>query len=695
MKRETVKSFFGKTLIFQILFFVAALFLTIYFFPREEKFRYHFQEGKPWKYGLLTASFDFPIYKSQEQIKKEQDSILQQFQPFYVENASIGKQQIAKFQQAYKNDLKDRLPHHLYNYTITALDNIYKQGIISSGEYDKLQKEHIENIRILNNNIAREYQVSQLRSPRTAYEQIINSLPDEASKDLLRTCNLNTYLVENMVFDSTTTKKIRYELLQRITASSGIVQAGERIIDRGEIVSPHTYQILKSLETVTLKKKINMDRRETTLIGQAIVITCLFTFFYLFLALFRSRIFKDIRSLGFLMLMIVCVTLAAYMMTQTRLQGIYLVPFAMLPLTVVTFLDSRTALYAHLVTVLLCAFAAPFPLEFIFLQIIVGMTAIDSLSELVKRSQLVRCAILVFIAYCVSYVGYTLLTEGDWSKLNPNMFLYFGINGVLLLFAYLLIYLLEKTFGFISNVTLVELSDINSPVLRQLSEICPGTFQHSMQISNLAAEAANKIGANAQLVRTGALYHDIGKLANPAFFTENQSGVNPHHNLSYEQSAQIIIQHVKDGIKMADKLMLPQAIKDFISTHHGKSKTKYFYNSYKNEFPDFKINEDSFTYPGPNPFTKETGILMMADAVEAASRSLKEYTEESISKLVNNIIDSQIADGLFKNTPLSFRDVETIKNVFIEKLKTMYHTRISYPELKEDPHRKPDQTKQQ
>lgn len=318
MKRETVKSFFSKTLIFQILFFVAALFLTIYFFPREEKFRYHFQEGKPWKYGLLTASFDFPIYKSQEQIKKEQDSILQQFQPFYVENASIGKQQIAKFQQAYKNDLKDRLPHHLYNYTITALDNIYKQGIISSGEYDKLQKEHIENIRILNNNIAREYQVSQLRSPRTAYEQIINSLPDEASKDLLRTCNLNTYLVENMVFDSTTTKKIRYELLQRISASSGIVQAGERIIDRGEIVSPHTYLILKSLETVTLKKKINMDRRETTLIGQAIVITCLFTFFYLFLALFRSRIFKDIRSLGFLMLMIVCVTLTAYMMTQTQ-----------------------------------------------------------------------------------------------------------------------------------------------------------------------------------------------------------------------------------------------------------------------------------------------------------------------------------------------------------------------------------------
>ena len=330
-------------------------------------------------------------------------------------------------------------------------------------------------------------------------------------------------------------------------------------------------------------------------------------------------------------------------------------------------------------------------MEFIFLQIIIGMTAIDTLSDLVKRSQLVRCAILVFIAYSISYLGYTLLSEGDWTKINWNMFAYFGGSCILLLFAYLLIYLLEKTFGFVSNVTLVELSDINSPILRQLSEICPGTFQHSMQVSNLAAEAAIKIGANAQLVRTGALYHDIGKLGNPAFFTENQSGVNPHQAISYEQSAQIIIQHIKDGLKMADKLMLPQAIKDFISTHHGKSKTKYFYNSFKNEFPDFKINEESFTYPGPNPFTKETAILMMADSVEAASRSLKEYTEESIAKLVNNIIDGQIADGLMKDAPISFRDVETIKSVFIEKLKTMYHTRISYPELKKNGGKSPEQ----
>ena len=661
---------------------IAAVLLTLYFFPREGKFRYHFQEGKPWRYGLLTASFDFPIYKSSIQIKTEQDSVLKDFQPFYTFNPNIATKQSESLQIAYKTSLKSKLPTYLYNLLQKEIQEVYQQGIVSSNDYERLQKEKITAIRVLENNVSKTYLMSSLLSPRMAYEKIIENLPDEGSRSLVHDCNLNNYLVENLSFDAGTTQKAKDELLQRISISSGVVQAGERIIDRGEIVSPHTYQILKSLETVTLKKTINLDRREITILGEAIVIICLYVFFYLFLALFRPQIFNDARRLGFLLIMIVGVTLTAYFTSQLKVLGIYIVPFAILPIIVVTFIDSRTALYAHLITVLLCAFVAPFAMEFIFLQIIIGMTAIDTLSDLVKRSQLVRCAILVFIAYSISYLGYTLLSEGDWIKINWNMFAYFGGSCILLLFAYLLIYLLEKTFGFVSNVTLVELSDINSPILRQLSEICPGTFQHSMQVSNLAAEAAIKIGANAQLVRTGALYHDIGKLGNPAFFTENQSGVNPHQAISYEQSAQIIIQHIKDGLKMADKLMLPQAIKDFISTHHGKSKTKYFYNSFKNEFPDFKINEESFTYPGPNPFTKETAILMMADSVEAASRSLKEYTEESIAKLVNNIIDGQIADGLMKDAPISFRDVETIKSVFIEKLKTMYHTRISYPELK-------------
>ncbi len=691
MASKKLKAFFSRQTIFQSLFFIAAVLLTLYFFPREGKFRYHFQEGKPWRYGLLTASFDFPIYKSSIQIKTEQDSVLKDFQPFYTFNPNIATKQSESLQIAYKTSLKSKLPTYLYNLLQKEIQEVYQQGIVSSNDYERLQKEKITAIRVLENNVSKTYLMSSLLSPRMAYEKIIENLPDEGSRSLVHDCNLNNYLVENLSFDAGTTQKAKDELLQRISISSGVVQAGERIIDRGEIVSPHTYQILKSLETVTLKKTINLDRREITILGEAIVIICLYVFFYLFLALFRPQIFNDARRLGFLLIMIVGVTLTAYFTSQLKVLGIYIVPFAILPIIVVTFIDSRTALYAHLITVLLCAFVAPFAMEFIFLQIIIGMTAIDTLSDLVKRSQLVRCAILVFIAYSISYLGYTLLSEGDWIKINWNMFAYFGGSCILLLFAYLLIYLLEKTFGFVSNVTLVELSDINSPILRQLSEICPGTFQHSMQVSNLAAEAAIKIGANAQLVRTGALYHDIGKLGNPAFFTENQSGVNPHQAISYEQSAQIIIQHIKDGLKMADKLMLPQAIKDFISTHHGKSKTKYFYNSFKNEFPDFKINEESFTYPGPNPFTKETAILMMADSVEAASRSLKEYTEESIAKLVNNIIDGQIADGLMKDAPISFRDVETIKSVFIEKLKTMYHTRISYPELKKNGGKSPEQ----
>ena len=352
----------------------------------------------------------------------------------------------------------------------------------------------------------------------------------------------------------------------------------------------------------------------------------------------------------------------------------------LLTITIVVFLKKSIALISSLISILLCAFAVPYPLEFIFLQMAVTVTAINNMKELVRRSQLLRCVILIFLTYCFTYTGYTLIFE-DWTKLDPQLFFYLGINCGLLFFTYLLIYLLEKVFGFVSTVTLVELSDINLPIFRQLSETCPGTFQHSMQVSNLATEAADCIGAQAQLVRTGALYHDIGKMANPAFFTENQNGVNPHNSLPYEESAQIVINHVKDGVKIAEKLNLPQTITDFIKTHHGRSKAKYFYNSYVNEHPDEEVNEELFTYPGPNPFTKEQAILMMADAVEAASRSLKEYNEENISKLVNAIIDSQISDGLLNNSPISFRDICDIKKAFIEKLKTMYHTRISYPEL--------------
>lgn len=344
-------------------------------------------------------------------------------------------------------------------------------------------------------------------------------------------------------------------------------------------------------------------------------------------------------------------------------------------------MDSRTAFVMHTVIILLCAVSLKYPYEFVATQLVAGMVAIYSLRELSQRSQLLRTALIVTVTSLVFYFSLDLMHEKEIDNLEYNIYIYLIINGVLLLFAYPLMFLIEKLFGFTSNVTLVELSNINNDLMRRMSEVAPGTFQHSMQVANLATEVANKIDAKAQLVRTGAMYHDIGKICNPAYFTENQSGVNPHDQLSLIESARIIISHIPDGLKMADKYNLPEVIKGFIATHHGRGKTKYFYISYKNKYPDEEVDENLFTYPGPNPQTKEQAILMMADAVEASSRSLKDYTEESISNLVEMIIDAQIADGAFKNCPITFQDITTAKEVFKEKLKTIYHTRISYPEL--------------
>ena len=370
-----------------------------------------------------------------------------------------------------------------------------------------------------------------------------------------------------------------------------------------------------------------------------------------YLDLFRKDYYQRKGSLSLLFTLIVFYSVITAFMVTHNIFNVYIIPYAMLPIIIRVFLDSRTAFLTHVITILICSISLRFPHEFILTQLAAGLVAIFSLRELSQRSQLFRTALLVILTYAAIYFAFELMTENglstDFSKLNIRMYTYFIINGILLLFTYPLLFLLEKTFGFTSNVTLVELSNINNDLLRQMSETVPGTFQHSMQVANLAAEAAIRIGAKSQLVRTGALYHDIGKMENPAFFTENQSGgVNPHKNLNYEQSAQVVISHVTDGLKLADKHNLPKAVKDFISTHHGRGKTKYFYISWKNEHPDEEPNEELFTYPGPNPFTKEQAILMMADSVEAASRSLKEYTEESISALVDKIKDIVVLETI-------------------------------------------------
>ena len=651
-------------------------------FPKRRKIGICFSRRKPWKYGLLTAAYDFPIYKSEAQLKHEQDSVIKTLRPFFTEESRVGTEQINNFKREHPELLQNAESADAYRYVLQALSEVYKRGIIATDTYNSLIHKGTPGVRIINRNtVKEECEVSDLLSLRSAYEYIMAHATAKQQK-ILNTCNLNNYLSENLTYDSLKSQNAQYELLQRIPSSIGMVQKGEKIINRGDIVTPRTFLILESLETVNQRNNTRTHQQEMfIMLGQAIVIICLFIFLYRYLAIFYPRTFNDPKKLAFIMIMITGTTVICYFLCgMFTTSGMYLVPFAILPITIVVFLKKSIALISSLISILLCAFAVPYPLEFIFLQMAVTVTAINNMKELVRRSQLLRCVILIYVTYCFTYTGYTLIFE-EWTKLDPQLFFYLGINCVLLFFTYLLIYLLEKVFGFVSTVTLVELSDINLPIFRQLSETCPGTFQHSMQVSNLATEAADSIGAQAQLVRTGALYHDIGKMANPTFFTENQNGVNPHTNLPYEESAQIVISHVKDGVKIAEKLNLPQTIIDFIKTHHGTSKAKYFYNSYVNEHPDEEVNEELFTYPGPNPFTKEQALLMMADAVEAASRSLKEYTEENISKLVNTIIDSQIADGLLNNSPISFRDIRDVKEAFIEKLKTMYHTRISYPEL--------------
>ena len=682
MKKTLRHIFMTRIGLWQATYFIGAIALILYFFPREEKSEYVFQEGKPWKYGLLTAAYDFPIYKSEAQLKHEQDSVIKTLRPFFTEESRVGTEQINNFKREHPELLQNAESADAYRYVLQALSEVYKRGIIATDTYNSLIHKGTPGVRIINRNtVKEECEVSDLLSLRSAYEYIMAHATAKQQK-ILNTCNLNNYLSENLTYDSLKSQNAQYELLQRIPSSIGMVQKGEKIINLGDIVTPRTFLILESLETVNQRNNTRTHQQEMfIMLGQAIVIICLFIFLYRYLAIFYPRTFNDPKKLAFIMIMITGTTVICYYLCgMFTTSGMYLVPFAILPITIVVFLKKSIALISSLISILLCAFAVPYPLEFIFLQMAVTVTAINNMKELVRRSQLLRCDILIYVTYCFTYTGYTLMFE-EWTKLDPQLFFYLGINCVLLFFTYLLIYLLEKVFGFVSTVTLVELSDINLPIFRQLSETCPGTFQHSMQVSNLATEAADSIGAQAQLVRTGALYHDIGKMANPTFFTENQNGVNPHTNLPYEESAQIVISHVKDGVKIAEKLNLPQTIIDFIKTHHGTSKAKYFYNSYVNEHPDEEVNEELFTYPGPNPFTKEQALLMMADAVEAASRSLKEYTEENISKLVNTIIDSQIADGLLNNSPISFRDIRDVKEAFIEKLKTMYHTRISYPEL--------------
>jgi putative nucleotidyltransferase with HDIG domain len=663
------------------VFFVLTAIVVAYLFPREGKFRYQFYEGKPWRYELLTAPADFPVYKTDEEIKTERDSVLNTFEPYFRKDAAVAAAETEKLKADF-HAANPSVPPPYAHYIENSLARIYRNGILTHDDFENLRKENRERIRLLENNIARTGYTANLFTVRTAYEFIISNAPPSLNADSLRRCNINNYLTENLFYDEETSGKVKDDLLRSVPIANGMIQAGERIVDRGQIIDSHTYNVLRSLKTVHESQAVGSRQAAIIAGAQTLLVFGIILCFWLYLHSFRPHILYSRRNTLFLLLCILTGCVLTELCVRYHLFNVYILPYAIVPIVVRTFFDSRTALFSHLTVVLLCSLMVSGPHEFLVLQTIAGMVVTFSLKDLSERSQLIRCAFFIYLSYALCYVSLAIYLEADLGKLNWLMLLYFSINFILLMFAYILVYMLEKAFGYVSSITLIELSNINKPLLRKLSEEAPGTFQHSMQVSILASDATEKIGGHASLVRTGALYHDIGKMANPAFFTENQTNLNPHDRISFEESAQIIIGHVAEGVKIAEKAALPEAIIDFIRTHHGRGKTKYFYTMFKNKYPEQVVDEEIFTYPGPNPFSKETAVLMMADSVEAASRSLKNHTEEDIRGLVNRMIDSQLADGLYKDTPLTFRDVENVKNVFIDKLKIMYHTRISYPEAK-------------
>lgn len=664
---------------------IVVVLLLVYFLPRETKFGYEYEQGRPWRYNSLIATFDFPVYKTPDEVQAERDSALSQFQPFYTEDVQIAQRQIAAFETAWRAGRFGDVPAHCLNHVDKMLRGVYEAGMVPSADLSQMAKERTPGVRVVEGTEAVTRPITELYSTRSAYEYIVYADTINFPRELLARCNINEYLSPNLSIDSVKTSAVREDLLAAVSPASGMVQSGQRIIDRGEIISAEQYKILQSFERETVRRNDPSKGMWQVVTGQVIFVLCVIVAFVFYLRLFRREYLRSPHSILLLSSLIAIFPLITYAMVGQKFLNVYMVPYAMVPIFVRIFMDSRTAFMTMVCSVILSSLALHSNYEFVVVQFMSGMTAIYALRDLTERSQLLRVALAVFVTSSAIMLGYDLSQGIEFSHLDRSMYVYNAVNGVLLLFAYPLLYMIEKLFGFTSSVTLVELSNTNNSVLRRMSKVAQGTFVHSLQVANLAAEVADKIGAKPQLVRTGALYHDIGKMLNPAFFTENQTGVNPHDELTEERSAQIIISHVTEGLKLADKYHLPKVIRDFISTHHGRSQVKYFYIQWKNkhqgEEPDAKL----FTYPGPNPFTREQAILMMCDAVEASSRSLKEFTEESIKELVNRIIDGQVQAGYFRECPITFRDIADAKRVLAESLKTIYHTRIAYPELNAKP----------
>ncbi|HYW97204.1 MAG TPA: HDIG domain-containing protein [Bacteroidales bacterium] len=708
---------FGRSINFKsiqiLLIFLAGTAAIIALFPRGGKFRYEFQKGKPWMHEVLVAPFDFPIYKPDAVIQAEKDSVLKDFEPYFQYDSSVLIREESRLEvlisSAWVDYLKEAeskgmlrsnqvVRQHspdsleaLYRRSMDEiLERLYKRGIVQ----DPVQLENVHNressVNVIMGQVVNERQVSTLFTQKSAYEFLKSEFtgiggiyqPNVKPEDrFIAQIDPGDLIEPDLFYDEETSNRVKESLVNEISLTQGMVQAGEKIIALGEPVNDQKYQILQSLKREYETNPGVARNYNLIFAGQILLVAFAFLVLYLFLFHFRKEILNSGLKTFFIIMLVVLMASLATLTIRTQSLSLYVVPFVILPVIMKTFYDARIALFVHLITILLIGFWAPNGFEFIFMNFIAGVVTIFTLRNLYRRGILFVSAVFALISYSLVYTGMGLIQEGSIENLEWKNYAWFAGNALMVLTSYPLIYIFEKLFGFISDATLVELSDTNQSLLRQLAEKAPGTFQHSLQVANLAEEAIINVEGNPLLIRAGALYHDIGKMEDPMYFVENlTSNFNPHDNLEFEVSAEKIIGHVSKGVEIAKKHKLPGVIIDFIKTHHGTTTVQYFYKSYLKKYPEADVDIARFTYPGPKPFSKETAVLMMADSTEAASRSLKSINKEVINNLVENIIDNQIKEQQFQNVDLTFRDFSTIKEIFKRKLINIYHARIEYPE---------------
>jgi putative nucleotidyltransferase with HDIG domain len=696
-----------------ILLFVAGFILMAYMMPRERKFTHEFYKGRPWVHDAYTAPFKFPIYKTNDIIKAEQDSVLKDIRPYFNYDAYSFTNQLNKFRGGFDStwieyslrefQISDKeqylqsnkfsnlrtIQSNYFQLIYLLLDNLYIKGILEQPDTVLLDFVNASEIIVVRGNIAEVVSVADLFTPKSAYEYVVSKINNELKqssqpqinryKAFFDNFNIDRFISPNVFYNAEASERERSSRLESVSLTHGMVQEGELIISKGEIVTQEKFQVLQSLKVEFEKEQGNVGYRFVRF-GKLILLFVSLLLIYLFLYNFRREVLYDFVKTAFILFLVALMISIASITAHFDQISFYIIPFAILPILLRTFYDDRVAVFVHVITILVIGFIAPNSYEFVFLNIMAGIVAIFSLTNQYRRSRFFLSALFVVLTYSLTYFGISVVQGGSFSQFDMKNFGFFGINGVLILISFLLIYIFEKAFGLLSDTSLIELSDTNQPLLRKLAEVAPGTFQHSLQVANLAEEAIYRIGGNPLLIRAGALYHDIGKMYNPIYFIENQaSGINPHDNLNFGESAKAIIDHVSKGVSLAKKNNLPKPLIDFITTHHGTSTVQYFYRSYIKKYPSQEVDMKQFSYPGPKPTTKEMAVLMMADSVEAASRSLTDYFEETISELVESIIDSQVKDGQFAEAAITFRELNTVKEVFKTRLKNIYHARISYP----------------